>query len=205
MCPLPPQCWATRILKHWDHWNTQINFGEGETHTSVSRFLTRIVAYHFNKFIRNEKKIATCALRLHLNIFAYVKWMLHSLKLTARNSSNGNTLHYAERLASSTVNSRLGILMFNASNVCIFLQFFCAIIRVTWELPFGKKKKVITPNMYCRHLVSINCSCFLFVYLLAVAVFCVADNTIPPFAFTSIEIWSSHWEPISRWNLCSFQ
>ena len=39
----------------------------------------------------------------------------------------------------------------------------------------------------CRHLVSINCSCFLFVYLLAVAVFWVADNTIHPFAFTSIE------------------
>ena len=28
MCPLPPQCWATRILKHWDHCNTQINIGE---------------------------------------------------------------------------------------------------------------------------------------------------------------------------------
>ena len=44
-CPLFPQCWATRILKHWDHCNTQINIGEGETHTSVSGFLTRIVVY----------------------------------------------------------------------------------------------------------------------------------------------------------------
>ena len=43
MCPLPPQCWATRILKHWDRCNAQINIGEGKTHTSVSRFLTRIV------------------------------------------------------------------------------------------------------------------------------------------------------------------
>ena len=154
MCPLPPQCWATRILKHWDHWNTQINFGEEETHRSVSRLLTRIVAYHFIKFIRNEKKIATCALRLHLNIFPYVKWMLHSLKLTARNSSNGNTLHYAERLASSTVNSRFGILMFNASNGCIFLQLFCAIIRVTLELPFGKKKKEEWSPQTCTQFVA---------------------------------------------------
>ena len=45
MCPLSPQCWTTRILKHWDHCNTEINIGEGETHTSVSRFLTRIVVY----------------------------------------------------------------------------------------------------------------------------------------------------------------
>ena len=43
LCPLPPQCWATRILKNWDHCNAQINIGEGKTHTSVSRFLTRIV------------------------------------------------------------------------------------------------------------------------------------------------------------------
>ena len=169
MCPLPPQCWATRILKHWDHWNTQINFGEGETHTSVSRFLTRIVAYHFIRFIRNEKKNATCALRLHLNIFPYVKLMLHSLKLTARNSSNGNTLHYAERLASSTVNNRLGILMFNASNVCIFFTIFlCDYTRHLRITLWWKKKKMITPNMY--RILS-NCSCFLFVYLLAVAVF----------------------------------
>ena len=42
-CLLPPQCWATRILKHWDHCDTQINIGEGEIDTSVSRFLTSIV------------------------------------------------------------------------------------------------------------------------------------------------------------------
>ena len=46
MCPLPPQCWATRILKHWDCCNAQINIGEGKTYTSVSRFLTRIVGFH---------------------------------------------------------------------------------------------------------------------------------------------------------------
>ena len=97
--------------------------------------------------------------------------MLHSLKLTARNSSNGNTLHYAERLASSTVNSRLGILMFNASNVCIFFTIFLCDYTRHLRITPQVKKKVITPNMYCRHLVSINCSCFLFVYLLAVAVF----------------------------------
>ena len=28
MCPLPPQCWATRILKHWDHCNTQSTLGK---------------------------------------------------------------------------------------------------------------------------------------------------------------------------------
>ena len=44
MFPLPPQCWATGILKHWDHCNTQINIGEGEMLWSVSRFLTSIVA-----------------------------------------------------------------------------------------------------------------------------------------------------------------
>ena len=38
-----PQRWATRILKHWDHCNTQINVEERETDTSVSRFLTSIV------------------------------------------------------------------------------------------------------------------------------------------------------------------
>ena len=41
---LLPQCWATCILEHWDDCNTQINIGEGETHTSVSRFVTSIVA-----------------------------------------------------------------------------------------------------------------------------------------------------------------
>ena len=43
MCLLPPQCWATRTLKHSDHCDTQINIGEGEIDTSVSRFLTSIV------------------------------------------------------------------------------------------------------------------------------------------------------------------
>ena len=43
MCLLPPQCWATRVLTHWNHCDTQINIGEGETDTSVSRFLTSIV------------------------------------------------------------------------------------------------------------------------------------------------------------------
>ena len=43
MSLLPPQYWATRILKHWDHCDTQISIGEGETDTSVSRFLTNIV------------------------------------------------------------------------------------------------------------------------------------------------------------------
>ena len=41
--PLLPQCWAMRILEHWDDCNTQINIGEGETHTGVSRLLTSIV------------------------------------------------------------------------------------------------------------------------------------------------------------------
>ena len=41
--PLLPQCWARRILKQWDDCNTQINIGEGENHTSVSRFVTSIV------------------------------------------------------------------------------------------------------------------------------------------------------------------
>ena len=40
---LLPQCWATCILEHWDDFNTQINTGKGETHTSVSRFVTSIV------------------------------------------------------------------------------------------------------------------------------------------------------------------
>ena len=177
MCPLPPQCWATRILKHWNYCNTQINFGEGETHTSVSRFLTRIVAYHFIKFKGNEKKIAAYALRLHLNIFPYVKWMLHSLKLTARNSSNGNTLHYAERLASSTVNSRFGFLMFIASNFCIFFyKFFVRIIRVTLELPFGERKNKWSHQTSTQFFADtwfrlIVVASSLYIYLLAVAVF----------------------------------
>ena len=42
--PLLPQCWATRIFEQWDDCNTRINIGEGETHSSVSRFVTSIVA-----------------------------------------------------------------------------------------------------------------------------------------------------------------
>ena len=41
--PLLYQCWATCILEHWDDCNTKINIREGETQTSVSRFLTSIV------------------------------------------------------------------------------------------------------------------------------------------------------------------
>ena len=43
--PLLPQCWVTSILRHWDDCNTQINFGEGETRTIVSRFLTSITGF----------------------------------------------------------------------------------------------------------------------------------------------------------------
>ena len=43
---LLPQCWATRILEHLDDCNTRINIGEGEKHTSVSRFVASIVAYY---------------------------------------------------------------------------------------------------------------------------------------------------------------
>ena len=49
--PLPPQCWATHILEHWDDGNTQINIGEGETHTSVSRFLTSILGSFSISFV----------------------------------------------------------------------------------------------------------------------------------------------------------
>ena len=41
---LLPRCWARLILEHWDDCNTQINTGKGETHTSVPRFVTSIVA-----------------------------------------------------------------------------------------------------------------------------------------------------------------
>ena len=41
--PLLPQCWATRILEHWDDCNTQINIGEGENPKSVLSFVTSIV------------------------------------------------------------------------------------------------------------------------------------------------------------------
>lgn len=37
------------ILEHSDDCNTQINIGEGENHTSVSRFVTSIVAYERGK------------------------------------------------------------------------------------------------------------------------------------------------------------
>ena len=37
--------WVTRILKHWHDCNTKINIGEGETHTSVSRFWTSIASF----------------------------------------------------------------------------------------------------------------------------------------------------------------
>ena len=49
--PLLPQCWATRILEHWDDCNTQINIGEGENHTRVSRFVTSIVSWFSISFV----------------------------------------------------------------------------------------------------------------------------------------------------------
>ena len=47
--PLLPQCWATRILELSDDCNTQINIGEGETNTNVSRFEASIVAPQGNE------------------------------------------------------------------------------------------------------------------------------------------------------------
>ena len=48
---LLPKCWATHSLEHWDDCNTQINIGEGENHTSVSRFVTSIVAWFSISFV----------------------------------------------------------------------------------------------------------------------------------------------------------
>ena len=56
MFPLSPQCWATRILKHWDRCNAQINIGEGKTHTSVSRFVTRIVDLKQRRWRRQRER-----------------------------------------------------------------------------------------------------------------------------------------------------
>ena len=61
MCLLPPQCWATRILKHWDHCDTQINIGEGEIDTSVSRFLTSIVGWGM---LQNAEKLWSLVIRV---------------------------------------------------------------------------------------------------------------------------------------------
>lgn len=48
MCSSPPpvlsHAYATRILELSDDCNTQINIGEGETNTNVSRFEASIVA-----------------------------------------------------------------------------------------------------------------------------------------------------------------
>ena len=171
MCPLPPQCWATR--------NTQIKFGEGETHASVSRFLTRMFLIILSNLKGNEKKNCNLCVKAASKYFSLsdVKWMLHSLKLTARNSSNGNTLHYAERLASSTVNSRFGFLMFIASNFCIFFyKFFVRIIRVTLELLFGERKNKWSHQTSTQFFADtlfrlIVVASSLYIYLLAVAVF----------------------------------
>ena len=40
-----PLSFPTHILEHWDDCNTQINIEEGESHTSVSRFVTSIVGW----------------------------------------------------------------------------------------------------------------------------------------------------------------
>ena len=120
MCPLLPNV-EPRVF--WSTETTEIpkaTLGKGKRTQVFQDFWRGLLLIILSNLKEMRKKIATCALRLHLNIFPYVKWMLHSLKLTARNSSNGNTLHYAERLASSTG----GILMFNASNVCIFFTIF---------------------------------------------------------------------------------
>ena len=87
------------------------------------------------------KKNCNLCVKAASKYFSLCKMNVDSLKLTARNSSNGNSPHYAERLSSSTVNSRFGFLMFIASNFCIFFyKFFVRIIRVTLELPFGERK-----------------------------------------------------------------
>ena len=54
---LLPQCWAKCILEHWDDCNTQINTGEGETHTSVSRFVTSIVATDYLLITSSQTEI----------------------------------------------------------------------------------------------------------------------------------------------------
>ena len=38
MCPLPPQCWVTRILKHWDCCNAQMNWGRENAHKCFKIF-----------------------------------------------------------------------------------------------------------------------------------------------------------------------
>ena len=78
MCPLPLQCWVTRILKHWDRCNGQINIGEGKTHTSVSRFLTRIVA---SKLWGVEEKKCFLFVSLHLALTSPFECHSHGTSL----------------------------------------------------------------------------------------------------------------------------
>ena len=44
MLPSPSPVLSHAYLEHLDYYNTQINTGEGEMHTSVLRFLTSIIA-----------------------------------------------------------------------------------------------------------------------------------------------------------------
>ena len=67
--PLLRQCWATRILEHWDDCNTYINIGEGGNHTSVSRFVTSIVAKYVS---RNLKRLTIlCLMRKDYPMYAW--------------------------------------------------------------------------------------------------------------------------------------
>ena len=54
---LLPQCWATCILEHWDTVIPKLTSGEGETHTSVSRFVTSIVATDYLLITSSQTEI----------------------------------------------------------------------------------------------------------------------------------------------------
>ena len=90
-----------RILKHSDHCDTQINIGEGEIDTSVSRFLTSIVFSlkrgKSNSFssrrIFGSSIQSTCLVRAQMrkiNVGCRIIFQLYLTKKKTKDENKGN-------------------------------------------------------------------------------------------------------------------
>ena len=97
--PLLPQCWAMRILEHWDDCHIQINIGEGQTHTIISRFLTSIVALFCSSIA--PAKIFTLT---YIAVFLFVEFRrcankesFYLWKQENRNSNNKSSMDQARK------------------------------------------------------------------------------------------------------------
>ena len=80
-----PNIDATIILKHWDDCNTQINTGKGETHTSVSGFLTSIEVFSRSPLLSRHVTLLR-PVRRQKPVIQYLTWTLYFQWSTAVNN-----------------------------------------------------------------------------------------------------------------------